>query len=174
MCSLTILSATTTSLVICSSVAVLVEILCRSPRKLFIFIIKKKITGKSIQQRNHLILKKTSLACRAAKTLLYYFQETNVNYHHWLGDYIKQHPIPRDGKWDDVSGETFLRTLLTGGLTEAKAQVTEDMFSCVRGLGIDPRVIAQRVMEIRKALAAEFIQVSTSVAVLAEILHRSP
>lgn len=109
---------------------------------------------------------------RAAKTLTYYFQETNLNYHHWLGEYIKTNPIPRDGKWDDVSGETFLRQLLMGGVTEAKAQVHEDLFSCVKGLGIDPRAIAQRIMDIRKALAEEFIQDMQGIAEENAILMR--
>lgn len=60
-----------------------------------------------------------------------------------------------------VSGETFLRRLLTGGVDEAsyKGGVTDQLFSCVGSIGIDPRTIGQRIMDIRSALAAEFIQV---------------
>ena len=32
---------------------------------------------------------------RAAKTLLYYLSETNLNVYHWFGVYIKENPIPR-------------------------------------------------------------------------------
>jgi len=51
-------------------------------------------------------------------------------------------------------------------------QVTDDLFSCVRGLGIDPRSIAQRIMEIRKALAAEFVAELQSVAEENAVLMR--
>lgn len=33
--------------------------------------------------------------------------------YHWLVVFMKDHPIPRDGAWDDVSGESFLRLLLS-------------------------------------------------------------
>ena len=33
--------------------------------------------------------------CRAARTLLYYLMETNLNYHHWLLAYIRTYPIPQ-------------------------------------------------------------------------------
>lgn len=112
------------------------------------------------------------LTHRAAKTLEFYFMETNLNYHHWLKEYIRQNPIPSSGSWDDVSGEMFLRRLMTQGVTEAKAQVADPMFSCVKGLGIDPRSIAHRIMEIRKALAEEFIQDLQNVAEENAILMR--
>lgn len=32
---------------------------------------------------------------RAARTLLYYLMETNLNYHHWLSAFLKAYPIPR-------------------------------------------------------------------------------
>lgn len=51
--------------------------------------------------------------CRAARTLCYYLSEMNPNVYHWLVVFMKDHPIPRDGAWDDVSGESFLRLLLS-------------------------------------------------------------
>ena len=32
---------------------------------------------------------------RAARTLLYYLSETNLNVYHWFTVYIKENPIPR-------------------------------------------------------------------------------
>lgn len=49
---------------------------------------------------------------RAARTLSYYLSETTPVVHQWLNQYIHEHPIPRDGSWDDISGDTFLRGLL--------------------------------------------------------------
>lgn len=76
--------------------------------------------------------------------------------------YIKQNPIPLEGNWDAVSGEEFLRKLLTGGVYETSYSggVKDPMFTCVGTIGIDPRAIGQRIMDIRSALADEFIQVS--------------
>lgn len=49
---------------------------------------------------------------RAAKTLLFYCSETNQHLYHWLMDYCKAHPIPRDGKFEDISGEPLARETL--------------------------------------------------------------
>jgi hypothetical protein len=84
---------------------------------------------------------------RAARTLLYYLSETNLNVYHWFLCYLKENPIPRvrlcmlgrssdvrsacgwqperlcglqNGHWDDVSGESFLRKLLSQTIEEAK------------------------------------------------------
>ncbi|KAA6428869.1 MAG: hypothetical protein FRX49_00979 [Trebouxia sp. A1-2] len=57
---------------------------------------------------------------RAARTLCYYLSETNLNVHHWLMTYMQKYPIPRSGAWDDVSGETFLRKLLSMPTEHAK------------------------------------------------------
>ncbi len=62
----------------------------------------------------------TNKHTRAAKTLLYYLSETNLHVFHWFQAFIKAHPIPRNGDWDDVSGETFLRTLLAMSPDQAK------------------------------------------------------
>ena len=165
------------------------------------------------------------LTKRAAKTLEYYFLETNLTYHNWLAvrhtryeywhsrascalglwrhgnvapvlvhcrirtllgvhnshvmtctlehtviniavrgmvqQYIRQNEIPTTGSWDDISGESFLRKLLTAGVDEAsyKGGVSDPMFSCVGTIGIDPRAVAQRIMDIRTAISREFIQV---------------
>lgn len=58
--------------------------------------------------------------CRAAKTLLYYFFELNPTLYGWLSMYLKEHEIPRDGSWDDVSGETFLREMLMTPIEETR------------------------------------------------------
>ena len=58
--------------------------------------------------------------CRAAKTLLYYFYELNPTLYGWLSMYLKEHEIPRDGNWDDVSGETFLREMLMTPIEETR------------------------------------------------------
>ena len=88
----------------------------------------------------------------------------------------------QDGAWDDVSGETFLRKLLTMPIQEAKWNVVraspgfmcedmrhscrtssrycanydlklhlqgrEEMYDTVAGIGVDPRNIAQRIMDV--------------------------
>ncbi|UPR00472.1 hypothetical protein HOP50_05g37870 [Chloropicon primus] len=94
---------------------------------------------------------------RAAKTLLQYCSETNQHLYHWLTDYIKQNPIPRDGQFQDVSGETFLVNLMLAPAVEARAQPWLDpLFDCSKPLTVDPRNVAQRIMDIRVALSKEF------------------
>jgi hypothetical protein len=75
--------------------------------------------------------------------------------------YMRQNPIPAEGSWDAVSGEEFLRGLLTEGvdITSYKGGVKDPLFSCVGSIGIDPRSLGQRIMDIRTALADEFVQV---------------
>lgn len=95
---------------------------------------------------------------RAVKTLLFYLMETNLNLHYWLSAFLAAHPIPRDGAWDDVSGESFLRTLLGMPVQEAKYSVgRSQMYDHVKGMGVDPRSLAQRIMDIRRQMATEFI-----------------
>lgn len=86
-----------------------------------------------------------------------------------LQEYIRQNPIPLEGNWDTVSGEEFLRKLLTEGVdtTRYKGGVRDPLFSCVGTIGVDPRAIGQRIMDIRSALAKEFIQVLLSAEVVA-------
>lgn len=45
--------------------------------------------------------------------MTYYLYETNPNVYQWLTIFIKENPIPQDGAWDDVSGDNFLRKLLS-------------------------------------------------------------
>lgn len=98
---------------------------------------------------------------RAAKTLLYYFFEMNPTLYGWFSQYLKENKIPRDGSWDDVSGETFLRGLLLTPIEETtwgKQVGVDQLFDCTGGLIVDPRNIAQRVMEIRTQIAKEWIE----------------
>jgi len=94
---------------------------------------------------------------RAARTLLFYCSETNQHLYHWLNEYIKQNPIPRNGQYQDISGETFLMGLMVGSAVEASAQPFLDpLFDCSQKLTVDPRQVAQRIMDIRVALSKEF------------------
>lgn len=145
----------------------------------------------------------------------------NLNHYHWLIAYERANEIPRDGAWEDVSGQTFLRTLLSMPIGPAKYDVgrpamcasrewkqrwteslvqvssqplprketrfmsffsflstflshslTHPLFSPpllslssfktpddhVKGMGVDPRSMAQRIMDIRSQLAKEWIE----------------
>lgn len=95
---------------------------------------------------------------RAARTLLCYLMETNLNLYHWLTAYIRDVPIPKNGNWDDVSGDTFLRSLLGMPVQNAKYEDRGVLYDISTGNGVDPRQLAQRIMEIRTQLADEFIQ----------------
>eukprot|EP00879_Flechtneria_rotunda_P002039 GHRR01002217.1.p1 GENE.GHRR01002217.1~~GHRR01002217.1.p1 ORF type:complete len:556 (+),score=221.04 GHRR01002217.1:104-1771(+) len=96
---------------------------------------------------------------RAAKTLMVYLMETNANVYSWLISFYKENPIPKHGSWDEVSGEAFLRKLLSMPIEEAKFNTGRDsLFDNVRGCGVDPRQIAQRIMDIRTQLSEEFVQ----------------
>eukprot|EP00884_Botryococcus_braunii_P000401 jgi/Botrbrau1/10361/Bobra.0321s0035.1 len=93
---------------------------------------------------------------RAARTLCYYLSETNLNVYHWLMRFMDENPIPKQGRWDDVSGETFLRTLLSMPVSSAKFETGRDeMYDCTVPIGVDPRNIAQRIMDIRTQIAKE-------------------
>ena len=73
----------------------------------------------------------------------------------------KENEIPREGSWDDVSGETFLRKLLSLQMEEtswAQQVGVENIYNSFGGLIVDPRNVAQRVMEVRGQLAKEMIQ----------------
>ena len=55
------------------------------------------------------------------------------------------------------AGETFLMGLMVEPAVEAKAQPWLDpMFDCSKPLTVDPRNVAQRIMDIRVALSKEF------------------
>jgi hypothetical protein len=74
---------------------------------------------------------------------------------HHVQEYMRHNPIPLEGNWDSVSGEDFLRNLLTAGVYETKYSggVTNPLFCSFGSIGIDPRAIGQRIMDIRSALA---------------------
>ncbi|BDA42224.1 hypothetical protein COCOBI_03-1110 [Coccomyxa sp. Obi] len=96
---------------------------------------------------------------RAARTLLYYLSETNQHLYYWFSIYIRDNPIPRNGHWDDVSGETFLRNLLSRGIEKAQYTLGHgEMYDHFGACGVDPRNIAQRVMDIRTQIAKEMVQ----------------
>jgi len=97
------------------------------------------------------------LTRRAARTLLFYCSETNQHLYNWLNDYIKEEVIPNEGQFEDVSGETFLMKLMLKPAVQVRAQPWVDpVFDCSKPLTVDPRQVAQRIMDIRVALAKEF------------------
>lgn len=99
------------------------------------------------------------LTHRAVRTLAIYLSEINLNHYHWLLAFERANEIPRDGAWEDVSGQTFLRKLLSMPIGEARYDVGRDaMYDHVKGMGIDPRSIAQRIMDIRSQLAREWVE----------------
>jgi len=97
------------------------------------------------------------LTRRATRTLMFYCSETNQHLYSWLNEYIKANPIPNDGKFEDISGETFLMGLMLKPAVEVRANPWVDpKFDCSKPLTVDPRQVAQRIMDIRVALAKEF------------------
>lgn len=58
---------------------------------------------------------------------------------------------PQDGNWSDVSGENFLRTLLTKPVEEISGSFSDedDSFLSASPVGGDPRALAQRIMDLR-------------------------
>jgi len=99
------------------------------------------------------------LTFRAARTLVVYLQETNIIVSEWLLNYMRENSIPASGAWEDVSGDTFIRKLLTMPLESTKLEVNRDSLYDNRAtIGVDPRSIAQRIMDIRTQLADEFMQ----------------
>ncbi len=74
--------------------------------------------------------------------------------------FIRAYPIPRDeGNWEDISGATFLRKLLS--LPVGSANVTPrraDVYEMTRRAGINPREVAASILTIRTQLAAEFAE----------------
>ncbi|GHP11500.1 hypothetical protein PPROV_001022800 [Pycnococcus provasolii] len=94
---------------------------------------------------------------RATKTLLMYCTETNQALFHWLHAYLREHPIPRDGSWEDVNGDSFLRGLLNGAQAVVRENPSvEDLYNNADEQVIDPRQVAQRIIEIRGQIAEEF------------------
>lgn len=101
------------------------------------------------------------LTDRAARTMLYYLFELNPTLYGWLSQYMKDNKIPKEGNWSDVSGETFLRDMLLTPIEETRwgQQVgIDNLYDCTGRLIVDPRNIAQRIMEIRSQIAKEWIE----------------
>lgn len=96
---------------------------------------------------------------RAARTLLYYLFELNPTTYGWFSAYMKSNPIPKDGNWNEVSGEAFIRQLLSMPIEETRWGETvgrNPMYDNTRPIGVDPRNLAQRIMEIRTQIAREW------------------
>jgi hypothetical protein len=97
---------------------------------------------------------------RAVRTLLHYCTETNQHLHGWLSAYAEANPVPHRGSWEDISGDTFLLGLLQQNVVvQVSARPGMDpLFDCSPRLSIDPRQVAQRIMDIRAVLAREFVE----------------
>lgn len=57
----------------------------------------------------------------------------------------------QDGNWSDVSGENFLRTLLTQPIEDISGSFSDEepQFANASPIGGDPRLVAQRIMDYR-------------------------
>jgi hypothetical protein len=52
------------------------------------------------------------------------------------------------GNWADISGETFLRKLLSMAPEESRPSNKESMYDCTVAITVDPRSLAQRIMDV--------------------------
>jgi len=99
------------------------------------------------------------LTARASRTLVVYLQETNMCVAQWLVNFMHDHPITLSGSWEDICGDTFLRKLLSMPVEKAKfsngVDPMHDNFD--NSIAVDPRSIAQRIMDIRATLAEEVV-----------------
>jgi len=90
--------------------------------------------------------------------------ETNVTLYGWWVEYLRENRIEWgsfNGGVGDPSGNDFLRKLLGGEQITTKwghQMGREAMYDCTPILDVDPRGMAQRVLDVRTQLAAEFIQ----------------
>ncbi|KAL4423174.1 hypothetical protein ABPG77_000307 [Micractinium sp. CCAP 211/92] len=100
------------------------------------------------------------LTDRATRTLEHSLQENNPALHVWLSAYLQQNSIPKDGNWSDVSGENFLRTLLTQPIEQISGSFSDEepQFANASPIGGDPRLVAQHIMDYRHAIAKEWIE----------------
>lgn len=89
----------------------------------------------------------------AAGTLLYYSSETNRILFRWMRGYVGANPIPRRGPWEDVSGNNFIRKMM-GTPTQFNVRKLGDP----PALAVEPRQVAQRILDIRSQLAVEFAE----------------
>ena len=88
---------------------------------------------------------------RAVNTLSFYLMELNMEAHFWLVAYWKANRIPKQGSWEEVNGNDFLRKML-------KSE-PEQIYHPLSGeplLTVDPKNLAQRILAIRGHLAREW------------------
>lgn len=97
---------------------------------------------------------------RAARTLAYYLMETNVHLYNWWMAYLEANPpVGRKGGWEESRGDAFLKKLLSMPSAEVAWSMNRpEVFNIVKHLDINPRELATRVMDIRCALAKEFMK----------------
>jgi len=97
------------------------------------------------------------LTVRATRTLIAYLQETNLALAYWLMKFQTSNPITLSGSWEEISGDAFLRKLLSMPVEEARWG--EEMGAAAgTSICVDPRNIAQRILQIRAAIAKELQQ----------------
>ncbi len=89
--------------------------------------------------------------------------EMNPTLFGWFSGFLKANKIPfnGDGSWEDVSGETFLRTLLTMPLEDAtwgQHVGIDPMYDSTKPIGVNPRELAGRVMDIRAQIAKDWME----------------
>ena len=115
------------------------------------------------------------LTIRAIRTLIVYLQETNLNLSHWLAQYLMQNPITLSGSWKDISGDAWLENLIRLPTQVSKYDVgKETLYDNAASIGVDPKDVCTRILEIRKTLAKEFIEDLTDVSEAnADILRAS-
>jgi hypothetical protein len=99
------------------------------------------------------------ITARACRTLIVYLQETNLTAAQWLVTYMQENPLTLTGSWEDISGDNFVRKLLTKPVEAASYDLgREDLYNNAATIGVDPRSIAQRILQIRYEIAKELIQ----------------
>lgn len=91
--------------------------------------------------------------------MIIYLQETNVVACQWLMTFMNANPITLSGSWEEISGDAFLKKLLSMPVQEHRFQNgCEDIHNNFSAIAVDPRSIAQRILEVRAQLAKELIQ----------------
>lgn len=73
---------------------------------------------------------------------------------------MRAYPIPRDeGNWEDISGATFLRKLMSMPIGSANVSPKRAaVYEMTRRAGINPREVAASILSIRTQLAVEWCQ----------------
>jgi hypothetical protein len=74
--------------------------------------------------------------------------------------FMRAYPIPRDeGNWEDISGATFLRKLMSMPVSSANTSPKRAaVYEMTRRAGINPREVAASILSIRTQLAVEWCQ----------------